>query len=58
MTSAKTTEKEITTSITLDSSLYKAVKHLAIEENKTIKDIVSESLKAFLQTKGLDVLSE
>ena len=44
----KTTEKETTTSISLDNNLYKAVKHLAVEEKKTFKDIVSESIKEYL----------
>ena len=49
MSNNKTTEKETITSISLDNNLYKAVKHLAVEEKKTFKDIVSESIKEYLQ---------
>lgn len=53
MSKNKKTEKEIVTSISLDSNLYKAVKHLAVEERKTFKDIVSESIKEHLQKRGI-----
>lgn len=51
MSNKKRTGEETSTSITLQSSLYKAVKHLAIEEGKTIRDIVAEALEAYLQSK-------
>ena len=47
-------EKETVTSISLDNSLYKAIKHLAVEENKSFKDIVSESIKEYLQKRGIN----
>ena len=53
MSKDKKTEKEIVTSISLDSNLYKTVKHLAVEERKTFKDIVSESIKEYLQKRGI-----
>ena len=49
----KTTDKETITSISLDNNLYKAVKHLAVEEKKTFKDIVSESIKEYLLSRGI-----
>ena len=54
----KTTEKETITSISLDNNLYKAVKHLAVEEKKTFKDIVSESIKEYLLKRGIRITSE
>ena len=54
----KTTEKETITSISLDNTLYKAVKHLAVEEKKTFKDIVSESIKEYLLQRGIKLTSE
>lgn len=54
----KTTEKETITSISLDDNLYKAVKHLAVEEKKTFKDIVSESIKEYLLRRGIKLASE
>lgn len=54
----KTSEKETTTTISLDNALFKAVKHYAVEENKKIKDIVAESLKAYLKSKGVNITSE
>ena len=53
MSNQKAADKEMTTSISLDNNLYKAVKHLAVEENKTFKDIVSESIKVYLEGKGI-----
>ena len=55
MGNAKTSDKETTTTITLDNALFKAVKHYAVEENKKIKDIVAESLRAYLQSKGVSI---
>ena len=54
----KTSEKEMITSISLDNNLYKAVKHLAVEEKKTFKDIVSESIKNYLLQRGIKLTSE
>lgn len=53
MSRDKKTEKETVTSISLDSNLYKTVKHLAVEERKTFKDIVSESIIEYLQKRGI-----
>lgn len=58
MSNLKASDKEMTTSISLDNNLYKAVKHLAVEENKTFKDIVTESIKAYLEGKGIKVLTD
>lgn len=58
MSNQKAADKEMTTSISLDNNLYKAVKHLAVEENKTFKDIVTESIKAYLEGKGVKYLAE
>lgn len=58
MSNSKTNDKGMTTSISLDNNLYKAVKHLAVEENKTFKDIVTESIKAYLEGKGIKVLTD
>lgn len=58
MSNLKAADKEMTTSISLDNNLYKAVKHLAVEENKTFKDIVTESIKAYLEGKGIKVLTD
>ena len=58
MSNQKAVDKEMTTSISLDNNLYKAVKHLAVEENKTFKDIVTESIKAYLEGKGVKYLAE
>ena len=58
MGNMKSSEKETTTTITLDNALFKAVKHYAVEENKKIKDIVAESLKSYLQSKGVSITSE
>lgn len=58
MSNQKAADKEMTTSISLDNNLYKAVKHLAVEENKTFKDIVSESIKAYLEGKGIKIITE
>ena len=38
--------------------MFKAVKHYAVDENKRIKDIVAESLKAYLNSKGVIISSE
>lgn len=54
MSKNKKTEKETMTSISLDSNLYKAVKHFAVDERKTIKEIVSESIKEYLQRRGIE----
>ena len=54
----KTTEKETITSISLDNTLYKAVKHLAVEEKKTFNDIVSESIKEYFLARGIKLTSE
>lgn len=53
MNNQKAADKEMTTSISLDNNPYKAAKHLAVEENKTFKDIVSVSIKAYLDGKGI-----
>lgn len=53
MSRDKKNEKETVTSISLNSNLYKTVKHLAVEERKTLKDIVSESIIEYLQKKGI-----
>ncbi len=58
MSNNKTTEKETITSISLDNNLYKAVKHLAVEEKKTFKDIVSESIKEYLLSRGIKLIPE
>lgn len=58
MSNQKAADKEMTTSISLDNNLYKAVKHLAVEENKTFKDIVTESIKAYLEGKGIKFLTD
>ena len=58
MGNMKPSEKEITTTITLDNALFKAVKHYAVEENKRIKDVVAEALKAYLQSKGVSISAE
>ena len=58
MSKNKTTEKETITSISLDNNLYKAVKHLAVEEKKTFKDIVSESIKEYLLSRGIKLTPE
>ena len=57
MGNLKTNDKGVTTSISLDNNLYKAVKHLAVEENKTFKAIVTESIKAYLEGKGIKILT-
>lgn len=54
----KKSQKETTTTISLDNALFKAVKHYAVDENKRIKDIVAESLKAYLNSKGVIISSE
>lgn len=51
-------QKETITTISLDNALFKAVKHYAVDENKKIKDIVAESLKAYLNSKGVIISSE
>lgn len=55
MSRDKKNEKETVTvtSISLNSNLYKTVKHLAVEERKTLKDIVSESIIEYLQKRGI-----
>ena len=58
MDNMKKSKKEITTTISLDNALFKAVKHYAVDENKRIKDIVAESLKAYLNSKGVFISSE
>ena len=58
MSKNKTTEKETITSISFDNNLYKAVKHLAVEEKKTFKDIVSESIKEYLLSRGIKLTPE
>lgn len=58
MSNNKTTERETITSISLDNNLYKAVKHLAVEEKKTFKDIVSESIKEYLLKRGIILTPE
>ncbi len=58
MRNQKRTEKETSTSIALNDSLYKAVKHFAVEENKTIKEVVSDALKSYLELKGVSRFSE
>lgn len=58
MSNSKTNSKGMTTSISLDNNIYKAVKHLAVEENKTFKDIVTEAIKAHLEGKGIKILAE
>ena len=58
MDNMKKFQKEITTTISLDNALFKAVKHYAVDENKRIKDIVAESLKAYLNSKGVIISSE
>jgi len=58
MSNNKTTERETITSISLDNNLYKAVKHLAVEEKKTFKDIVSESIKEYLLKRGIKLTPE
>lgn len=58
MSNQKAADKGMTTTISLDNNLYKAVKHLAVEENKTFKDIVTESIKAYLEGKGVKIIAE
>lgn len=58
MDNRKKSQKETTTTISLDNALFKAVKHYAVDENKRIKDIVAESLKAYLNSKGVIFSSE
>ena len=58
MSKNKTTEKETITSISFDNNLYKAVKHLAVKEKKTFKDIVSESIKEYLLSRGIKLTPE
>lgn len=58
MSKQKAADKGMTTTISLDNNLYKAVKHLAVEENKTFKDIVTESIKAYLEGKGIKILTD
>ena len=58
MNNIKKSLKETTTTISLDNALFKAVKHYAVDENKKIKDIVAESLKAYLNSKGVIISSE
>ena len=58
MSRNKKTEKETVTSISLNDNLYKAVKHLAVEERKTFKDIVTESINEYLRKRGIKLSSE
>lgn len=58
MSKNKKTGKERVTSISLDDNLYKAVKHLAVEERKSLKDIVSESISEYLQKRGIQQTTE
>ena len=58
MDNMKKSQKETTTTISLDNALFKAVKHYAVDENKRIKDIVAESLKAYLNSKGVIISSD
>jgi Ribbon-helix-helix protein, copG family. len=58
MSKNKKTGKERVTSISLDDNLYKAVKHLAVEERKSLKDIVTESISEYLQKRGIQQTTE
>ena len=58
MSKSKKTGKERMTSISLDDNLYKAVKHLAVEERKSLKDIVTESIREYLQKRGIQQTTE
>ena len=58
MNNINKSQKETITTISLDNALFKAVKHYAVDENKKIKDIVAESLKAYLNSKGVIISSE
>ena len=58
MGNMKSSEKETTTTISLDNALFKAVKHYAVEEDKKIKDIVAESLRSYLKAKGVSIKSK
>lgn len=58
MSKNKKPGKERVTSISLDDNLYKAVKHLAVEERKSLKDIVTESISEYLQKRGIQQTTE
>ena len=58
MSKNKMTGKERVTSISLDDNLYKAVKHLAVEDRKSLKDIVTESISEYLQKRGIQQTTE
>lgn len=58
MSKNKKMGKERVTSISLDDHLYKAVKHLAVEDRKSLKDIVTESISEYLQKRGIQQIAE
>ena len=58
MSKNKMTGKERVTSISLDDNLYKAVKHLAVEDRKSLKDIVTESISEYLQKREIKKKTE
>lgn len=48
MAKGKARNKGMTTSITLEESLYKSAKHYAVENNKTLKDVMTDALNEYL----------
>ena len=58
MSKKKKTGKERVASISPEDKRYKDVKHLAVEESKSLKDIVSESISEYLQKRGIQQTTE
>ncbi len=51
MVKAKDGSERVTYSVRLNPNLLKALKHLAVDENKTVGELVEEGIKAILQKK-------
>ena len=43
------TQKPVTTTISIDPKLYKLLKHLAVEQETTVRELIRTSINEFLK---------
>jgi predicted transcriptional regulator len=55
MATKRKEEKMIRTSITLPEELFKNLQHLAVDESKTLKELMSEAIAEYVRRKRKEV---
>ena len=49
---AKGEKDMVTTTVSLEREAYKALRHLAVDQDSTVRDLIREAVAEFLRKKG------